>query len=186
MLISLTGPSGSGKEYLKKELLRRFPVLAELCWTTTRELRPGEIQGVTRESVSQDEFKALESSDKLALVQTMFSHSYGIRTDQLRKESGLFLTEFHVDNLIVARSQELYPVAIALVPDSLAHLKNRLQRRGTESAEQISSRLASAKKEIATIQRNRHLFSLLVRFKQSNEHTVVDRVSKFLQPQINP
>jgi guanylate kinase len=186
MIISLTGPSGAGKEHLKKTLLQRFVSLKELCWTTTRPLRPEESQGVTRESISRQEFDELVHAGEFRFVQHVFNNSYGIRKHFLRTESGFFLTEFHIENLILAHSQELYPVTIGLIPQSIKFLKERLKRRGTESAEEIADRLSSAKKEVSLINQHRHLFSLLVKFSGANEHTVADTVSEFLKPQITP
>ncbi|MCX6715572.1 MAG: hypothetical protein NT077_00980 [Candidatus Taylorbacteria bacterium] len=140
MLISLTAPSGGGKEFLKKALLQRFPGLKELCWTTTRLLRHrGEIQGVTRESVSHTEFDALEKAGELAFVQSLVGGRYGIRRGFLERTSGHFLTEFHIDNLIATSRAGHSPVAIALIPRDIAFLEERLARRGTRSARTAAS-----------------------------------------------
>ena len=186
MIISLTGPSGAGKGYLKTALLQRFVSLKELRWTTTRSLRPGEIQGDTRESISKQEFGELACAGEFKFVQQLFNNSYGIRRHFLKNESGFFLTEFHIENLILAHSQELCLIAVGLIPQSFEFLNERLKRRATESAKEIESRLISAKNEISLINQHRHLFSLLVKFSGTNEHTVADTVSEFLKHQINP
>lgn len=184
MIISLTGPSGAGKEYLKSALLHKFTSLKELCWTTTRSLRPGEIQGVTRECIDGQSFLELECAGELMFVQRMFQHSYGIRKEFLRSDAGYLLTEFHIENLVKARSQELYPVAIGLVPRNISFLRQRLERRATESVVQIADRIAAAEKEIAMIRQHAYLFSFLVEFTEADEHTVADKVFSFLNPKI--
>lgn len=186
MIISLTGPSGAGKEHLKKALLQRFVTLKELCWTTTRSLRPEESQGITRESISRQEFDELVHAGEFMFVQHVFNNSYGIRRHFLRTESGFFLTEFHIENLILAHSQELYPVAIGLIPQSIKFLEERLKRRATESAKEIADRLTSARQEISLIKQHSNLFSLLVKFSGATEHSVANTVSEFLEPQITP
>ena len=186
MIISLTGPSGAGKEHLKNALLQRFVSLEELCWTTTRSLRFGESQGVTRESVSAQEFDELERAGELQFVQRLFDNSYGIRKDFLRTESGFFLTEFQIENLVLAHSQGLHLISVGLVPQSFKFLRERLNRRGTESATEIAKRLTSAKKEVALMYRRRDLFSFIVKFSEINEHSIADVVSEFLKTQITP
>ena len=55
MLISLTGPSGIGKDYVKQALLRHFATLQEVIWLTTRLLRPNEEDGRSnREPIDDD------------------------------------------------------------------------------------------------------------------------------------
>ena len=186
MIISLTGPSGAGKEFLKKALLHEFPTLTELCWTTTRMLRSGEIQGVTRESISRGEFNRLVQIGKLGFVQNVFNHSYGIRQQLLQNNAGYLLTEFHIDNLVSATTCGLCPLAIGLVPLEITFLEERLKRRGTESAEEVATRLETAKTEIRKIYQCRGLFSFFVEFTKEDEHTVVDRVCSFLQLKLKP
>lgn len=186
MIISLTGPSGAGKEFLKKALLQKFPNFTELCWTTTRPLRFGEIQGVTRESISREEFCALTQNAGLGFVQNVFGHSYGIRRQLLQNNAEDTLTEFHIDNLALVTQNGFRPLAIGLVPLEVTFLEERLRRRGTESFEEAATRLETAKNEISKIYQHRKLFSLLVEFTKEDEHTVVDRVCSFLQPQIKP
>lgn len=185
MIITLTGPSGAGKEFLKNALIQKFPQLKELCWTTTRPLRPGEIQGVTRENVSTEEFQRLEQDGELRFRQYMFNHLYGIRKHFLDTSSEQLLTEFHIDNLVNASLNGFNRIAIGLVPSELSFLEVRLNRRGTESAKQIADRLEAAKVEMTKIRQQKELFSFLVEFTQEDEHTIVDKVCAFLKPHIN-
>lgn len=185
MIISLTAPSGGGKEFLKKELLLHFPILIELCWTTTRPLRPNEIHGVTREHVSREEFNLLEQHGDLALVQKLFDHSYGIRRQYLQSNSQNTLTELHIDNVIALSKEQTHLLAIALIPEKIDFLRERLQRRGTETARQIEARLEAAAEEIAKINANRNLFGLVVEFTEENESSVVERARAFLEMNIN-
>ncbi len=185
MLITLTAPSGGGKEYLKKALLQRFPNLIELCWTTTRSLRQGEIQGVTREHVSQEEFTHLKSNSELSFTQELFGGSYGIRTKYLHSPATYMLTEFHVDNVLIAAEQKLQFLAVALVPQDISFLRERLKRRDTETVTQIDGRITAAEVEVAKINQHRGLFSLVVTFSRENEHMVVDEVSAFLETRVS-
>ena len=178
MLFSITAPSGGGKEFLKKALLKRFPQLSELCWTTTRSLRHGEIQGVTRESVTPDEFAAIKYEREL--VQELPGGSYGIRRKFLELGSGNFLTEFHIENLMRFSATGPHPIAIALVPRDVSFLSERLERRKTESPAEIAARLKAAPMEIELICQNRSLFSLIVEFTKEDEDTVVGRVCEFV------
>lgn len=178
MLFSITAPSGGGKEFLKKALLARFPQLIELCWTTTRPLRHGEIQGVTRESVSPEEFAAIKG--ELELVQELPGGSYGIRRKFLELGSGNFLTEFHIENLMRFSAAGPRPIAIALIPRDIGFLSERLERRRSESLAEIAARLKAAPMEIEMIRQNLSLFSLIVEFTKEDEHTIVGKACEFV------
>ena len=64
-IIILTAPSGSGKTTLANYLLETFPNLSFSVSATTRNPRPGEVDGENYYYVSQDEFKQLISDGKL-------------------------------------------------------------------------------------------------------------------------
>ena len=185
MTISITGPSGAGKNFLKLALLEKFPFMRELCWTTTRPLRKDEVQGKHRENIAEADFKKLASAGELLLTQHLFGNSYGIRKDYLFREDGWSITELHIENLVRATSQQFPLISIGLVPIDIGYLKTRLLRRGTEKHAELRERLASAEAEARKMHRKKHLFSLLVQFDATNENTVVDRVVSFLEPKIS-
>ena len=45
MLVILSGVSGAGKDTIKKELLKRIPNAVTLPSFTSRDMRPGEVEG---------------------------------------------------------------------------------------------------------------------------------------------
>ena len=57
MLVILSGVSGSGKDTIKKELIKRMENVESLPSYTSREQRPGEIVGQTYIYVSKQEFE---------------------------------------------------------------------------------------------------------------------------------
>jgi guanylate kinase len=135
-----------------------------------------------------EEFRSLEHKGNLLFIQELFGGWYGIRREYLQSNAGYSLTEFHIDNVMLAVKNSLPILAIALVPQEISFLRERLERRGTETPTQIDNRVKSAEREIAKILNNRSSFSLVVEFSRDNEHTVVDRVWAFLKthiPQLN-
>ena len=78
MIISLSGPSGIGKGFIKEQLLQLYPYIEELVWLTTRPLR-SKGQDRNRINVSLPEFNRLAEFDELVLVQNIYGHHYGLR-----------------------------------------------------------------------------------------------------------
>ena len=59
MLVILSGVSGSGKDTIKKELIKRMENVESLASYTSRAPREGEIPGQTYNYVSKDEFEEM-------------------------------------------------------------------------------------------------------------------------------
>lgn len=176
MLISLTGPSGVGKGYVKERLLETYPSLQEVTWSTTRELRPNELEHRgNREHVSMKEFKSLESASELLFVQNVYSQWYGIRKNgPWFLNQGHWITEFHIENLLEALKNSVKPIAFAIVPNHIEFLRQRLDLRRTERVEQIEARLSQAEKEIERILDFQHLFSNIFTVSVENEDCISD------------
>lgn len=185
MIISLTGPSGIGKGYIKEKIKEQWPIIRELTWITTRPLRPGELnRNSNRKTVSTEEFDNLQNSGQLVLSQQLYGYCYGLSKSDLLQQKGIFyLTEFHINNLLKASKWDLDIFSIALVPSSISFLQERLERyRGTETSEEIKRRLKSAKEELGHIRTYSPIFSLLVQISQDNENAIASVIIEALKP----
>lgn len=178
MLVSITGPSGVGKGYVKEQLVKNIPSLRELVWFTTRPLRPTERDGSSNRShISRDEFEKLMADGKMLFCQELFGNLYGIYSDDLcHSESDLRITEFHIDNVVIARESSIEFIGIAIVPHEVNLLSKRLLVRSTESKEEIQERLRLALIEIETIRANSNLFDLLITVSESNQGQIAQEV----------
>lgn len=188
MIISLTGPSGIGKGYIKEKIKEVWPFIKELTWITTRPLRSGELNyNGNRKPVSIEEFDRLQGNCELVLSQMLYGYCYGLRKSDLPRQKGIFyLTEFHIDNLLKASEWGLDIFSIALVPSNISFLQERLERyRGTERQEEINMRLESAKEELRCIHTNLPVFSLLINVSKNNESTLSSMVIEALKPILN-
>jgi guanylate kinase len=186
MLISLTGPSGIGKGYIKRHLLRIFPELQEVVWLTTRPLRQNETtESSNREHIVDQEFQSLINQGKVLFAQRLYGHCYGVRKDgHWLTGDRCWLVEFHIGNLLEARKSELNLFAIGLIPDGQAILRDRLMTRGSEDTGEIQRRLEASNEEICCIQQNRHLFDEVFTVSTNNEHQICSIVSQAIERRI--
>ena len=78
LLIILSGPSGVGKGTVRKAIMAKRKVrLTYSISMTTRNIRPGEIDGVDYFFVSKERFNEAVNNDELLEHATFVSNSYG-------------------------------------------------------------------------------------------------------------
>lgn len=180
MIISLSGPSGIGKGFIKDRLLQLYPHIQELAWFTTRLLRPNE-QGGNRIHVPVLEFNRMADSSELVLVQDLFGHRYGLRKEDLLPSSDIKLTEVHPDNILEALRINPEIFAIGLVTFDLSLLHKRLSVvRNTESSAEIEKRVTTAESETKTILQRSSLFTSVIEVTEAGESRVLDAVLEVL------
>jgi len=155
-LFILSAPSGAGKSSLisallstdnKKKLNREMQVSVS---HTTRDPRPGEINGTHYHFVSVNEFKQLITKDAFYEHAQVFDNFYGTSEaaidQQLAKGIDVFLDiDWQGAQQVRARKPEVTTIFIA--PPSRYELEQRLRNRGQDSDEIIASRMAQAQSE---------------------------------------
>jgi len=151
ILLVLSGPSGSGKGTIVSHILKSNPDFALSVSLTTRDPRPGEIDGVHYGFVSKEAFqKELETGNMLEYTEYC-GNFYGTPEDRvnelLNKGINVILEIETVGALNVKR---LRPDAVLLMilPPSYEVLENRLRSRGTNTDEDIVLRMNRSKEEL--------------------------------------
>lgn len=151
ILFVLSGPSGVGKGTVREKLFEEETQLSYSVSATTREMRPGETEGVDYFYKSKEAFETMiEQGDLLEYAQYVKNY-YGTPKayveEQLEKGQDVFL-EIEVQGALQVKENFPEGVFIFLFPPSLEELKNRIMSRGTETSDLVVNRLKEAKKEI--------------------------------------
>jgi guanylate kinase len=151
-LIVLTGPSGVGKGTLVRSLLARHPELYLSISATTREPRPGEVDGKDYYFVDRQEFETMLQSGQLLEWAEYANNYYGTPSAKIQEniEQGkIVILEIE---LVGARTiKKSFPDAlrIFILPPSVPELERRLRERSQDSETAIDNRLERALEEIA-------------------------------------
>lgn len=153
-LFIIAGPSGVGKSTLEKRLLAEFDNLAYSVSATTREPRPGEVDGQHYYFMSPEEFKAMEESGELLESAGFFNHNYGTPKgpviDTLAQGIDLII-DVDPEGVAQLRERTEGGIYITILPPSAAALRERLAGRGTENEDSLSQRLNRAAYELVKL-----------------------------------
>lgn len=151
-LYIVSAPSGAGKTSLLKQLTTRMPELVVSVSHTTREPRPGEVDGVNYHFVSKEVFKrAIEQGEFFEYAQ-VFGNYYGtsrLSVQQQLDQGKDVILEIDWQGARKVREQFAEAISIFILPPSRQALEQRLQARQQDSAEIIQRRMQEAKKEIS-------------------------------------
>ena len=150
-LTVLSGPSGVGKGTVVAAVRRLFPHVWVSVSCTTRQPRPGEVDGVQYHFVSEAQFDELIATDRLLEHASFAGNRYG--TPRLPVEQHLTagqpaLLEIELQGARQIRQRMPDAQFVFLAPPSMEELKARLSSRGTEELAVIQSRLNRADAEL--------------------------------------
>ena len=154
MLIVISGPSGVGKGTILKHVFEKDKNLCYSVSSTTRQPRPGEVDGVNYNFISEQEF--LDKIEKGQMLEyAMYCDNYygtSLSFVNQRLDSGVDVV-LEIETLGAMQIKEKCPdsVLIFISPPTLDELKSRLIGRATESDEIIKMRIEKARFEMSNI-----------------------------------
>lgn len=153
-VIILTAPSGAGKTSITKFLLANYPQLAFSVSATTRAPRGAEQDGVDYHFLSPAAFEGhIYQNDFLEYEMVYEGLYYGTLKSELDRIWNLGKTpvlDIDVKGAIAIQKQlGEKSLSIFILPPSIEVLKERLEKRNTESPEKVQMRLDKAAYEIS-------------------------------------
>lgn len=153
----VTGPSGVGKTTIIQGVMSRFTYgLQYAISCTTRKPRGSEKNGKEYHFITPARFQGLVEAGSFIEHATVYGNRYGTLREEIthRLERGIsVITDVDVqgaesilrcENLLIRRSL----LGFFVSPPTVADLARRLNERKTEDSEQMSKRLAEAKREM--------------------------------------
>ncbi len=142
-LFIISGPSGAGEDSVVKGIKQLFPV-EKIITTTTREMRPGEIDGRDYYFISKDYFQQkIEDGEFFEWAEEDNGQLYGGTLEEIeRVKNSDKIGIWKIDYKGVIAAKKLLPEAISiLIHVPLEIIKKRLENRGVHDEEFIKSRI---------------------------------------------
>jgi guanylate kinase len=151
-LIVVSGPSGAGKGTLIEAALEEVPNLAFSVSATTRNPRPGEVDGKDYIFLSREMFEAWIEAGKFLEWAEYSNNLYGTpaeQADELLDSGRSVILDIELQGARQIRENRPDAVMVFVRAPSLEETQRRLEGRATETAEAIERRMTAAETAIA-------------------------------------
>lgn len=160
ILVVVSGFAGSGKGTLMKELTSRYENYALSVSATTRDPRPGEVDGREYFFKTKEEFEEMIRQNAFIEYAQYVSHYYG--TPRAYVENQLdagkdVILEIEIQGALQVRQKFPETLLLFVTPPSAEILHERLVGRGTEDKKTIALRMARAEEEAKVIEQYDYL-----------------------------
>jgi len=151
-LYIFSAPSGAGKTSLVNALLNSTSGIGVSVSHTTRDMRPGEEDGVHYYFVETSEFEKMVEAGAFLEDAKVFDNYYGTSQkaveDKLKQGQDVIL-EIDWQGAQQVRKLMPYAISVFILPPSRDALEQRLNSRGQDSAEIIARRMQDATSDMA-------------------------------------
>ena len=153
MLIIISGPSGSGKGTVVKNLDAEKGYALSIS-VTTRKMREGEVDGRDYFFHTREEYFEMLEKGELLEHATFCGNCYGTPKSYVKEQIAkgkTVILEIEVNGALQVKEKFPDCVLIFLLPPTKEELERRLIGRATEDSEVIEFRLKRAEEEIRLI-----------------------------------
>ena len=152
LLLVVSGPAGVGKGTVNAALMAKHPEIKLSVSATTRQPRPGEVEGVHYFFKTQEDFAQMIKDDAFLEYMHVFGMNYygtpKSFVESEREKGNHVILEIDVQGAAKVKAACPDAVLIFIAPPSLQILKDRLVGRGTETQESIDVRTRTALDEL--------------------------------------
>lgn len=127
MIITLSGETGVGKSYLKKEIKKRLGIDTQAI-VTTRPKRLDEVDGEDKKFVTDKEFEELKRRKEIILPVKFLGYQYGWPKDKMEsKEDSIVELQYSLIEKLKTQIENTFTIYI--LPKSLEKAKLKLKER---------------------------------------------------------
>lgn len=151
LLVVISGPSGAGKDSIIAALKKREHPFHFVVTATNRPRRSHEVDGRDYIFVSTERFAEMIEQDELLEYAVVYGDYKGVPKQQVRDALASNLdVVMRLDVQGAETFRKLVPgaVLVFVTPPTEEELVARLQKRRTESPDQLKMRIATARQEI--------------------------------------
>ena len=153
IMLVLSSPSGAGKTTIARRLLAEDEALELSVSATTRQRRPGEVEGKDYHFITKPDFKIMINENALLEYAKVFDNYYGTPSAPVMAALAegcdmLFDIDWQGTQQLADASQDDL-VSVFILPPSTRDLEQRLLSRAQDSAGVVAARMSQAADEIS-------------------------------------
>lgn len=151
-LYIVSGPSGAGKGTLVEAVRDRVPDVWVSVSATTRKPRPGEQEGVEYFFLSSEEFSRLADAGGFLEWAEVHGNRYGTLRGPVERviaDGRPVVLEIDPQGAMQVKQAMPESLLVFVEAPSFDELRRRLVGRGSETSEQVETRLKTAEEEMA-------------------------------------
>ncbi len=153
LLYIVSAPSGAGKTSLCRRVSSLVSWITYSISYTTREPRPGEVDGVDYFFVSPQAFQEMQDRGDFLETAEVYGNRYGTARSQIEASFAKgkdVLVDIDIQGARTMRASDIPSISVYILPPSYDILRQRLSSRAQDSEATIRKRLERAKNEIVS------------------------------------
>jgi guanylate kinase len=162
LLFVISSVSGGGKTTVIGKLMEELGGLRMSASHTTREPRPGEVEGRDYYFIAKDRFQNMVEEEMFLEWAQVYGQNYGTSkatVDSIIGEGFDVVLDIDVQGGMQVKEKRKDAILIFIVTPGEEEQERRLRSRGTENDQDVSMRLEAARRELAFI--NEYHYSVL-------------------------
>ena len=152
-VLTITGPPGVGRTTLTKLLMDRNPDAFQFhVETTTRAPKPGEVNGVHFNFVSNEQFNAMIANNEFLTYRQVYQNQYGSTIkaiEKIRQRNKICILDVDMDTSTLVRASSLESKFLFVAPKSIEALDARLKKAQKDNEVTIARKLERAMTDVA-------------------------------------
>ena len=152
LLVIISAPSGTGKDTVIPRLTTELPDAVVYVTATSRKPRPGEVHGIHYYFYEPEKFREEIEAGNFLEWSMVHGDFKGVRRDALAdtvRQHRIVIVKPEPQGMRKLKAVLPEALTIFIMPPSVDSLRKRLQRRGTETQDQLELRLRNAGIEMA-------------------------------------
>ncbi len=154
LLVVISGCSGVGKDAILVRMKELGLPYFYAVTATSRQQRPGEVDGVDYQFIEKDRFEEMIENGELLEWANVYGNLYGVpktTVQRAMKEGKDAIVKVDIQGSATIKRVAPDAVTIFISPPSMEELQRRLVQRKTESGTDLELRLKTALKEMDSI-----------------------------------
>jgi guanylate kinase len=153
LMLVLSSPSGAGKTTISREILKREPAMTLSISATTRQPRPGEVEGKDYFFVTAERFSQMVGEDAFLEHARVFENRYGtprgpVEAALSEGRDVLFDIDWQGTQQVAEKARDDL-VRVFILPPTTRELERRLRTRAQDPEEVVRDRMSRAADELS-------------------------------------